>query len=80
MPTILRLEGYRFFFYSSDKPEPPHIHVEHDDNTAKIWLDPVRLQDSHGFSRTDINRILKIVEEKQKIMLGSWDEYFRYKK
>ena len=29
--------------------EPPHIHVERDDNIAKFWLDPVRLQRSDGF-------------------------------
>ena len=60
MPTVLRIDGFRFFFYSSDNPEPPHVHVEKDDNSAKIWIDPIRLQDSHGFSRTDIGKILKI--------------------
>ena len=27
MPTILRRDGYRFFFYSKEGKEPPHIHV-----------------------------------------------------
>ncbi len=76
MPTILRIEGFRFFFYSSDKSEPPHIHVERDKNTAKIWIDPIRLQNSHGFSRTNINRILKIIDENRKLLLRSWNEYF----
>ena len=26
MPTFLILEGYRFFFYSRENGEPPHIH------------------------------------------------------
>ena len=30
MPTVLRIDGYRFFFYSSDRPEPVHIHIEID--------------------------------------------------
>src|SRR5690606_5154622 len=28
MPTVLRSGSYRFFFYSLENDEPPHIHVE----------------------------------------------------
>lgn len=80
MPTVLRHEAFRFFFYSSDKPEPPHVHVERDNGTAKIWIDPVRLQDSQGFSRTDISKILKIAENNRILMLRSWNEYFHHEK
>jgi hypothetical protein len=76
MPTVFRSGPYRFFFYSGDRDEPPHIHVERDDDTAKFWLDPVRLHNSGGFSRTEINRIQKLVEEKREELLRSWDEYF----
>ena len=44
MPTVLRAGRYRFLFYSSDAEEPPHVHVERDDNSAKFWLSPVRLR------------------------------------
>jgi hypothetical protein len=54
MPTILRVGRYRFFFHSSDRNEPLHIHIEADDNIAKVWLDPIRLENSGGFSRSDI--------------------------
>jgi hypothetical protein len=43
MPTVLRIMGYRFFFYSLEGHEPPHIHVERDEKLAKYWLDPVEL-------------------------------------
>ena len=76
MPTILRTGPYRFFFYSGDRDEPAHVHIEHDDRNAKFWLDPVRLQRSGGFSRTEVNRIRRIVEEKQQQLLRSWNEYF----
>ena len=49
MPTVLRIYGYRFFFYSLEGTEPPHIHVEHGENVAKFWLQPVSLAESHGF-------------------------------
>ena len=76
MPTVLRNGPYRFFFYSGDRTEPPHVHVERDDNEAKIWLEPVRLQRSSGFGRTEINRIIRIVEENRGSLVTSWDEYF----
>jgi len=39
-PTILRIGHFRFFFYSGDREEPPHVHIERNDQVAKIWLDP----------------------------------------
>lgn len=76
MPTVLRSGPFRFFYYAGDRVEPPHVHVERDDNTAKIWLDPVRLQRSNGFRRNEINRILEIVDESREKFLSSWDTYF----
>jgi len=77
MPTVLRQGPYRFFFYASDRDEPIHIHVERDDNVAKFWLDPVRLQSSGGFSRLEINQIERLVIEHQHYLLEAWNEYFR---
>ncbi len=41
MPTVLRLLGFRFFFYSEEGNEPPHIHVEKGSARGKYWTDPV---------------------------------------
>ncbi|HET9305930.1 MAG TPA: DUF4160 domain-containing protein [Candidatus Sulfotelmatobacter sp.] len=38
MPTVLRSGPYRFYFYSHEPNEPPHIHVDRDDLSAKFWL------------------------------------------
>ena len=76
MPTVLRVGPYRFFFYASDRDEPPHIHVERDDNVAKFWLDPVRLQSSGGFSRVEINRMASVVNSHRSKLLEAWNEYF----
>jgi Domain of unknown function (DUF4160) len=35
MPTLLRIEGFRFFFYSSEGQEPPHVHVEKGDGSPR---------------------------------------------
>ena len=51
MPTVLRTDGFRFFFYSNegDPREPVHIHVMKDGAEAKFWVEPeVRLDRSHG--------------------------------
>lgn len=76
MPTVLRYGPYRLFFYASDRDEPSHIHVERDDNVAKFWLDPVRLQSSGGFPRAEIRQIEQIVMENQQTLLEAWNEYF----
>lgn len=67
---------YRYFFYSGDREEPPHVHVERDDSVVKFWLDPVRLVSSVGFRRSDIGRVQELVEEHQEELLRSWDEFF----
>lgn len=57
-------------------PEPPHVHVERDDKTAKFWLEPVRLERSGGFKSQELNRIRNLVEENRKHLRRSWDDYF----
>ena len=57
MPLLLRDGPYRFYFVSADGDEPPHVHVRRDAAFAKFWLDPVELQNSGNFSRTEIRRI-----------------------
>lgn len=76
MPTILRRGPYRLFFYSGDRDEPIHVHVERDDNVAKFWLDPVRLEKSGGFRRAEIGRIARIVESHGSEIVETWNEYF----
>jgi hypothetical protein len=76
MPAVLRNGPYRFYFYSGDGDEPAHIHVGRDDNEAKFWLDPVRLERSYGFGSKEINRIRRLVATHQEQLLGSWNEFF----
>ena len=52
------------------------MHVERDDDIAKFWLDPIRLQMSGGFRRPEIVRIAKILEEHQSEIVEAWHEYF----
>ncbi len=76
MPTVLRVGPYRFFFYAGDRGEPPHVHVEREDNEAKFWLSPPRLQRNVGFARKELHKIERIIEEHQDALMRTWDEFF----
>jgi hypothetical protein len=76
MPTVLRLGPYRFFFFSADRDEPRHVHVERESNRAKVWLDPVRLAESGGFGRAEIRRLETLVRDNAEQLRRAWNEYF----
>ena len=76
MPTIHREGPYRFFFYSADRNEPPHVHVERDANRAKFWLEPVRLARSGGFGSSELQHIERLVTARADLLLKAWNEYF----
>ncbi|MGH9555331.1 MAG: DUF4160 domain-containing protein [Terriglobales bacterium] len=76
MPTVLRVEGYRFFFFSNERQEPPHIHVAKAENYAKFWLDPVSLAWNRGFRRNEVTALQESVRENRDLLLRAWNEYF----
>ncbi|WP_017293691.1 DUF4160 domain-containing protein [Geminocystis herdmanii] len=76
MPTVLRYKGYRFYFYSHEPNEPPHIHVDKDNLSAKFWLSPIFLARNIGFSGKELRKIQSIVESNQTNFLEAWNEYF----
>ena len=76
MPTVLRTGPYRLFFYSGDRMEPPHVHIERDACKGKFWIDPVRYERSHGFSAKELGIVLLIVIENQPLLLEAWNDFF----
>lgn len=76
MPTVLRLGPYRFYFYSHEPNEPPHVHVDRDNLSAKFWLDPVQLARNLGFSPRDLRTIERMVVEHQQELQEKWNGYF----
>ena len=73
MPTLLRAGPYRLFMFMSDCSEPHHVHVEGNDGEAKVWLRPVYLADSVGYSPREIHRIRAIVDRHRLILIRSFD-------
>jgi hypothetical protein len=76
MPTALRLGPYRFYFYSHEPNEPPHIHVDRDDLSAKFWLDPVQLAANFGFRAHELREIQSIVLYRRAQLLEARHEFF----
>ncbi len=78
MPTVLRQQGYRFFFYSLEGKSKPHIRVFRAGAEAKIWLSPIDLAKNSGFPSYELQSIFKIVESHESMLLDKWYEYFGY--
>lgn len=77
MPTILRIGRFRFFFFSNEGSEPPHIHVKAGESIAKFWLNPVELAANYGFNGKTLRRLEGMVEEHRELFQEAWNEYFR---
>ena len=75
MPTVLQVGRYRFYFFSNEGFEPPHIHVKAGGDEAKFWLEPVGLAANYGFRAHELNRIERIVEEHRVRFLEAWHEH-----
>lgn len=43
---------------------------------AKFWIDPIRLQESGGFNRSELAKIQKIIQENQGKFMEAWNEFF----
>ena len=76
MPTIYRERGFRFFFWSNEGNEPPHVHVESGDGYAKFWLAPTTLAESVGFDAAEVRDLLAIVTQHRDEMERAWHDYF----
>jgi hypothetical protein len=76
VPTILRVDGYRFFFFSNEREEPAHIHVEQAERYAKFWLAPISLVANHGFRSGELAELLRLVHLHAPLFLEKWNEFF----
>jgi hypothetical protein len=76
MPTVLRIEGFRLYFYSHEPNEPPHVHVDRGEASAKVWLEPVALARNLGFRPRELTRILALVRERRAQLLEAWRGHF----
>ncbi len=79
MPTVLRIRGYRFFFYSNEGSprEASHVHVEQGGKEAKFWLRPeVHLSYNDGFGARALRELLTLIELNHDRIEKAWREFF----
>ena len=76
MPTVLRINGYRFFFFSREELRK-HIHIQCQKGEAKFWLEPqIELAKNYKLSRKELKEIEKIIEEHCEEFIDAWEGYF----
>ena len=79
MPTVLMIDGWRFFFFSNEGGEPVHIHCRKGDSEAKFWLDAEGFDviDAYvyGMSASDRRNVRRIIFEHFDCILKAWGEF-----
>jgi len=76
VPTILKIDGYRFFFFS-DEHTPEHIHIEKGDAYIRIEIESLKVTDSYNVSSKELKKLLKLVNTNRDKLQGAWNEYFK---
>jgi len=75
-PVVLRAGPYRCYFYSQEPDEPAHVHVDRDDCTAKLWLNPVGVAYAIGFRPHELRAVERLIREHQTTLLEAWNGRF----
>lgn len=76
-PTVLRVRGFRFYFFSREERRA-HVHVQHADGEAKFWIEPaVELHANHGLKPKQIAEAEDLIEEHLNEIRGAWAKHFR---
>ena len=73
---VLRSGPYRFYFHSHEPNEPPHVHVDRDEDSAKFWLGPVGLARNLGFTGHELRTVERIIRDNQQDLLETWNGWF----
>jgi len=76
VPTILRSGPYRFFFFSNERAEPAHVHVQRDRKLAKFWLSPVSVPSVTRLRGSELSTLESIVRRYRRTFLEAWNGYF----
>jgi hypothetical protein len=74
VPVILRIRGYRFWFYQADLIEPPHVHIGKAGNEAKYWVDPIALARAGRFKPHELTEIENILSIYREDILDVWQK------
>ena len=76
MPTLLRGSSYRAYFYSNERGERPHVHVESNGKAIKVWLDKLSTTHNYGFTTHEVTTIISNIGKHKEMLLKKWSETF----
>ena len=76
MPEVFRAFGLIFVIYPDDHA-PPHVHVEHGGEKAKIFLDGPRIDDRSRctLSVANLRKALRLAAENRMRLLDEWEKF-----
>lgn len=74
MPVVLRVKGYKFWFYEADLDKSPHVHTGREGREAKYWLKPIRMSRAGRFKPVELRDIERILEDNLDFLLSAWAE------
>jgi hypothetical protein len=76
MPTVLLINGYRFYFYINEH-EPIHVHVSKAGKEARFVLIPaIDLSNNRGFKRSEIREIVNLLIQHYDTLVAAWRNTF----
>jgi hypothetical protein len=75
-PTVLRVKGFRFYFFSREENRP-HVHVQHAEGEAKFWIEPaVELHANYGLKAKRVVEAHRLVEAHVDEIRNAWTKHF----
>ncbi|MDA8335572.1 MAG: DUF4160 domain-containing protein [Peptococcaceae bacterium] len=75
MPTVFIEKGFRFFFYSKDISERPHIHIENADGEIKLWLDTFTVAKRYSnMKKGDERQAIEIAKQRYQDIIDAWQK------
>ncbi len=79
MPTVLRIRGYRFYFFAEERREPAHIHVDKGSGTAKLWLKDLAIAYTEDLKPAEVRELLRLARQHHQFLVQAWNEFERRK-
>jgi hypothetical protein len=83
LPSLLKVGGYRIFFWSNENDEPLHVHVSKgkpSPNATKIWLTSkgrcIVANNNGKISKTDLLELMEIISVHFFVICNEWKNHF----
>jgi hypothetical protein len=76
MPTVILINGWRFFFYSNEQNEPIHIHCKKVESECKYWIKEnefeIELAFSFNMNPRDFRDVRRIIFQNFDHIISEW--------